>query len=95
MLQTIAPPSKSTDETAREVLNQHIRNRIAQCSYRFYFNQVSWHLHDGQLTLHGCVPSFYMKQMLQTLLRDIEGVQQIDNRVEVVSSEGLSSARAR
>lgn len=38
---------------------------------------------DGQLVLEGRLPSYYLKQMLQTVLRDIEGVRQIDNRVTV------------
>ena len=36
------------------------------------------------LILHGRVPSFYLKQILQTTLRDIDGVDEIDNQVSVV-----------
>ena len=35
------------------------------------------------LVLRGRVPSFYLKQVLQTLLRDVEGVRHIDNQVSV------------
>lgn len=38
---------------------------------------------EGQLVLEGRLPSFYLKQMLQTILRDVEGVEQIDNRISV------------
>lgn len=38
---------------------------------------------DGRLILEGRLPSYYLKQMLQTMLRDVEGVRQIDNRVAV------------
>jgi len=38
---------------------------------------------DGQLSLEGELPSYYFKQMLQTILRDVEGVRRIDNRVSV------------
>jgi hypothetical protein len=41
------------------------------------------------------VPSYYMKQVLQTLLRGIEDVEQINNEVDVVSVTGLSSVRSR
>ena len=40
-------------------------------------------------------PSFYLKQVLQTLLRNLDGVKQIDNQVDVVTSTGLSSVRAK
>ena len=40
---------------------------------------------DGLLVLEGHLPTYYLKQMLQTLLRDVEGVQNIDNKVWVDS----------
>jgi hypothetical protein len=47
---------------------------------------------DDRLVLTGRVASFYLKQVLQTLIRGIESVERIDNRVDVVSSTGLSSS---
>jgi hypothetical protein len=41
------------------------------------------------------LPSFYLKQVLQTLLRDLDGVTRIANRVDVVSPTGLSSVRPK
>ena len=38
---------------------------------------------DGVLTLEGRLPSYYLKQMLQTVLRDVDGVKKIENRVAV------------
>ncbi len=43
------------------------------------------------LRLRGRVPTYYMKQLLQSRLTDIDGVDWIDNEVDVVSSVGLSS----
>ena len=37
------------------------------------------------------VPTFYLKQILQTWLRKLDSVKQIDNQVDVVSATGLSS----
>lgn len=39
--------------------------------------------HDGELVLEGRLPSFYLKQMLQTILQKMDGVEHIDNRVRV------------
>jgi hypothetical protein len=47
---------------------------------------------EEKLIINGKLPSFYLKQVLQTILRDVPGVRQIDNRVNVASSTGLSSA---
>lgn len=48
---------------------------------------------QGTIILSGRVPSFYLKQLLQEAMRDIDGVDKIDNRVEVIRSNGLSSTR--
>jgi hypothetical protein len=46
---------------------------------------------EAKLIVNGKLPSFYLKQVLQTILRDVSGVRRIDNRVNVISSNGLSS----
>ena len=42
------------------------------------------------LVVRGLVPTFYLKQVLQTMLKDLDGVSLIDNQVTVVSPDGLS-----
>jgi osmotically-inducible protein OsmY len=39
--------------------------------------------HDGRLILSGRLPSFYLKQVLQTVIRSVDGVSEIENRVDV------------
>ena len=63
------------------------------CSYSFYFRDIDVEFVDGNLVLHGRVPSFYLKQLLQTRVTDIEGVNRVVNLVDVVNSVGLSSER--
>ena len=36
---------------------------------------------QNRLVLEGRLPSYYLKQVLQTILRDVDGVQGIENRV--------------
>ena len=70
-----------------------IQERLTRCPYGHSFNRVTWNYFGGTLTLQGCVPSFYLKQILYTIVRDIEHVERIENAVDVVSSVGLSSER--
>jgi osmotically-inducible protein OsmY len=86
------PSTKST--VADDRVHESVRRRIDGCSYEFIFDKVTWHCHDGHLTLRGCVPSFHRKQQLQELLRGIERVTQITNSLDVASSTGVSSARS-
>lgn len=39
----------------------------------------------GVLTLRGCLPTYYLKQMAQALVARLEGVQRIVNEIEVVA----------
>ena len=50
---------------------------------------------DRVLLVRGQVPSYYLKQVLQSVLRDVSGIRRIDNRVDVVCPNGLSSVRRR
>jgi hypothetical protein len=47
------------------------------------------------LFVRGAVPTFYLKQVLQSVLKDVEGVRKIENDVQVVSATGLSGAARR
>lgn len=40
-------------------------------------------VHEGMLTLRGRLPNFYTKQVALSLLADLEGVEEITDRVEV------------
>lgn len=40
-------------------------------------------VHEGMLTLRGRLPSFYTKQVALNLVADVEGVEEITDRVEV------------
>jgi len=53
---------------------------------RFEFIENDW-----VLSVRGQVPSFYLKQVLQEALRNAAGSRIIDNRVDVVCCDGLSS----
>jgi hypothetical protein len=45
---------------------------------------------ENVLVIRGCVPTFYLKQLLQTELKKVEGVQRVDNRVDVYAFETTS-----
>ena len=40
----------------------------------------------GVLVLRGCLPSYYLKQVAQEAVARLEGVQAIDNQIQVVRS---------
>jgi hypothetical protein len=40
-------------------------------------------VHEGMLTIRGRLPNFYTKQVALSLLADVEGVEEIADRVQV------------
>jgi hypothetical protein len=54
-------------------------------------NEFDIELDGCILIVRGSLPSFYLKQLLQNLLKELDGVKRVDNRVQVVCAAGLSS----
>ena len=50
--------------------------------------RLSCECYEGVLTIHGRVPTYYLKQVAQSLLGKLEGVEVINNQVEVRYAEG-------
>jgi osmotically-inducible protein OsmY len=40
---------------------------------------------DGVLVLRGCLPTYYLKQIAQEAVAPLEGVERIDNQIQVVT----------
>jgi hypothetical protein len=71
---------------AQQLVGQH-------CHFHGRANRFEFVQSDGVLTIRGTVPTFYLKQVLQSLLQNLDGIRWIDNQVDVVSAAGLSSVR--
>jgi hypothetical protein len=79
----------------REEVLQRVRGRLSQsCHFTRHWREIECDFREGILLLRGRVPTFYLKQVLQSILKDLPGVRRIDNRVDVISSAGLSSVRS-
>jgi osmotically-inducible protein OsmY len=55
--------------------NGYLAMKNVSCDYR-----------DGILTLRGCVPSYFLKQMAQTAVARLPGVERVVNDIVVISS---------
>ena len=62
-----------------------VESRFQHSGY-IELRDLSCHFHEGVLTLRGRVSSYYMKQLAQTFVFHLEGVQELNNRVEVLPS---------
>lgn len=74
--------SSSTVTDAEQQVLQRAKRCFATSAY-FALRRVACAYHEGVLILRGRVPSFYLKQVAQTIVKNaVEGIQ-IDNRIEV------------
>jgi osmotically-inducible protein OsmY len=46
---------------------------------------VACEFRDGVLTLNGCLPTYYLKQVAQEAVARLDGIAKIENRIEVIS----------
>jgi len=76
---------KSGVSEEKQVVEAGAQSRLRASGYR-QLHFVSCEFHEGVLTLRGHVSTFHMKQVAQTLVRDLDGVGEINNRLEVAAS---------
>ena len=65
------------------VVNAALQRLDDSSHFRHRTQLVRLENRDGCLIIEGRLPSYYLKQVLQTLLCDVDGVVRIDNRVDV------------
>jgi osmotically-inducible protein OsmY len=67
-------------------------NRLRRSGYPA-LQHISCEFRAGVLTLRGHVPRYYSKQIAQSVVGQIEGVEQIDNQIEVVPLDRREARR--
>jgi hypothetical protein len=83
----------------RIMRQQEAPQRVEQCAHALVNAHPHFHgratrfefeCREEVLIVRGLVPTFYLKQVLQTVLRGLDGIRLIDNQVTVASPDGLS-----
>lgn len=70
------PPGAAWEAAARLHDSPYLSLKAVSCEFR-----------DGVLTLRGCLPTYYFKQMAQTAVAGLEGVVSVDNQIEVAVAD--------
>ncbi len=65
-------------------IGESARSRLQGSSY-FALRDVGCEYWDGVLTLQGRLPTYYLKQIAQTMVAEVEGVTAVVNRIEVTA----------
>lgn len=72
--------SRAADQQILELACQALRT-----SGYTQLRQVQVSLEQGRVTLKGELPTYYLKQVAQSVIQDVAGVREIDNDVRVLS----------
>lgn len=65
---------------------QAVESRLQESSY-WHLRAVSCECIAGTLTIRGRVPTYYLKQIAQSVVRKIEGIKSVINLIEVVGPD--------
>ena len=75
--------TRIVEQQAEQLLHQHPHFHGRTCWVKVHFEPT-----DRSLRLEGCLPSFYLKQLAQEALRDLKGIERIDNRISILGRAG-------
>ena len=75
--------SKDLERRARAIIETHSFFVGGARLFEFQYRES-----EGVLVVRGIVPTFYLKQVLQSLLKNLDGIRRIDNQVTVDWSDG-------
>lgn len=71
----------STDCSDRAT-SHRVAERLRNSSF-LAIRRLTCDVHEGMLTLRGRVPNFYTKQVALSIVGDVEGVEEITDRIDV------------
>lgn len=87
-------PSHQTESLRgdHEIVDRAASDLAEHFHFRRYLEGIELDCLDGELNVRGRLPSYYLKQLLQTVLRAVPGVKRVNNQIAVVSANGLSDS---
>ncbi len=74
----------------RERIEESVQERLLGSPY-FALRNVGCVYRDGVLTLQGSLPTYYLKQVAQSVVAETEGVTTVVNQIEVKAAAHRSS----
>jgi osmotically-inducible protein OsmY len=86
------PPTERWDDASATVLPPphavalRAEQRLAETPHRAALRDVRCAFRSGVLVLRGQVPSYFLKQVAQSAMTGLEGVQRVVNRIDVTTA---------
>ena len=74
---------RTIEQIARRTIDL-AQGKLHNCGYAA-LGRLRCRYYEGVLSIRGKVPSYYLKQVAYTLLRDVEGVEEYSDQIEVAA----------
>ena len=83
----------TTDTTARERrIEEAAESQLRRSGY-LVLRDIGCTCREGVVTLRGCLPTYYLKQIAQHVVTELEGVCGIINQIEVLAPSRRDDVR--
>ena len=76
-----APPD---DQMSQERISRQVRHELLMMPQFSVFDNLSYRVDDGTVTLYGEVRNGVLKDEASAMIKKIEGVESVDNRIEIL-----------
>jgi hypothetical protein len=86
---TLEEPTCGQEVASATAIVEAAENCLRKNAYLVLRN-ISCEFREGVLVLRGCLPTYYLKQIAQSAVLGIAGIDRIDNQIVVRSSFGAS-----
>jgi osmotically-inducible protein OsmY len=87
-----APAARAGHSQPSLTVGEMAEVRLRSNSYLALKN-VSCEYDGGRLTLTGCLPTYYLKQVAQEVVAGVDGVTQVVNQISVVKADPVGCRR--
>jgi osmotically-inducible protein OsmY len=84
-LLNLAGAERVTELVNSQPAPAELAERCLRWSPYLALRSVSCECREGVLVLRGCLPSYYLKQVAQEVVARLEGVETVDNQIQVVA----------
>ena len=88
-LTLVARTQRPVPARAVERIERQVRHEILMLPYFNVFDNITYRVDGYNVTLMGAVTQPVLKKQVENVVKKIEGVQRVDNQIEVLPTSGM------
>src|SRR5262245_47623285 len=81
--QSAAPGQNNADQKSQQRITKEVRHELVMMPQLSIFDNLAFNVNGGTVTLLGQVRNAVLKDEAQRAIKHIEGVEQVNNQIEI------------